>query len=174
MEDKDNGSGDLPLQGKEQNEKTLTQGEQIIMKKLEEMEGRLRTVETPRKREDSAKSEAVKTQVNSGEPVLFEMEDGFLYVAPGDYEGPICSHCHMPPLDYCTNGVVGVDHDTRKIQMNPNVPKSCHIACPQKKKWRDVHEPLLAFSKNETELPPPSSIVPKFQDSENGGGPKDE
>ena len=173
MEDKDNGSGDLPLPGKEQNETTLTLGEQIIMKKLEGMESRLRTVETHKKREDSAKSEAVKTQVNSGEPALFEMEDGFLYMAPEDYEGPICPHCHMPPLDYCTDGTVGIDHDTKKIQTNPDGLKSCHTACPQKKKWRDVHEPLPTFSKNETGLPPPSPIVPKFRDNENGGGPKD-
>jgi hypothetical protein len=172
MEDKDNGSGDLPLV---EEQSALTPGESLIMRRLVEMEGRLQKVETPQNQGDSEGSTEPKTQVNSSEtPVMMETDDGFLYFAPEEYAGPICEHCRMPPLPYCEEGVVGVDPASHKVQTDPGGEKSAYLACPQKTRWRNELEPLPKFSPAEKPLPPPRPVVSRLADLENHGNDEEE
>ena len=148
------------------NQMDMTPGEKIILQKLHEMEKRLQAVENPSVQSNPEKvkeQEPELTQVNSGEPVLSEDEDGFLFVAPPGYAGSICTVCHMPPSSGCQNGVLPIDIETKRVNPQAEVFGS-FFACSQKVEWRNKWRPKVRFSSGEMPLPLPGKVVTTLAD----------
>jgi hypothetical protein len=164
MNDKSNGSGDLPIMLEETPDE-MTPGERAILDRLDGVEERISGLETESKEDRLESIPQVAGEEKVDGRFLMSSVGGFLYVAPIDYVGPICTVCHMPPLKECRGGVVGLDPESRDIQFDPGGPAGSFVACKQKREWRDQWEPRPALSSSATTAPEQQEVESSISES---------
>lgn len=63
----------------------------------------------------------------------------------------ICPICHMDKRPGCKSGSIGLDPETRDIQLDPEGVTSSYVACPQKLDWYNTYKPMADVSVPENE-----------------------
>lgn len=141
------------------NSSKLTPGEEIVLRKLMEMEDRLARVEQTHAPEMTQVISKEHMPTSSKLALMENPDPKFLYVATEDYTGPICEDCHMPPKAGCRKGgVIGIDPNTKALTNGDGLCGS-FVACDQKLAWRKDWEPRPALSGNEIKQTKTSSTV---------------